>query len=139
MAAYNTRSGSIQCIIGPTQFVEGDGTEYYNSGVWIFDDNTLRLFAGRDFRKKTPSFPLHDYERRWLHVDATYDEAVNNGTGRLYINGVLRSELTNMGPCASVPLNFYIASSRHDEIFTGMLDEIRVFEYAICFLLPSFV
>ena len=69
------------------------------------------------------------HESKWVHITATYDEAVS--TGKLYINGKLAAEQTDVGKGFAVNVPIYIGSMGTSFPFRGLADEIRMFNYIL--------
>ena len=68
---------------------------------------------------------------QWRHYALTYDKA--SGLGKFYINGVLQTQavLGSFTPQTSYDLYFGYAQGQHTAAFTGMLDEISLYNRAL--------
>ena len=147
---YSVHSNTRQGIMGEIVDKSGIG-QYYNSGLHIIN-STLYFLAGSYWHvnkslfsslslPKSPSFhtcvfafitavfySVANLEYKWFHVTASFNKNEVNGTARLFINGELVTEKQNLGPCLAVNMPFYIAFSDASDLFSGQLDEIRLWK-----------
>jgi hypothetical protein len=89
--------------------------------------------VGNDDTQSNAVMPLGD----WVHISCVYDNSAN--TKQIYINGALDQEVTtNAGvSIAATTHNTYIGAratsdnTGQEAFFTGLLDEIRVYNKAL--------
>jgi len=89
--------------------------------------------VGNDDTQSAAVMPLGD----WVHIVCVYDNSAN--TKQIYVNGVLDQEVTtNVGATiAATTHNTYIGARANsgntgrEAFFTGLLDEIRVYNKAL--------
>jgi len=89
--------------------------------------------VGNDDTQSNAVMPLGD----WVHIACVYDNSAN--TKRIYINGVLDQEVTTTAGAkiAATTHNTYIGARANsgntgqEAYFTGLLDEIRIYNKAL--------
>jgi hypothetical protein len=90
---------------------------------WWFNDlvvNPANTFGG------SPSITLTDGS--WHHVVASYDGT----TRKIYVDGYLKGQDTPTGHNVVGATNFRIGSTNNGEFFDGSVDEVRVWNRALC-------
>jgi glucose/arabinose dehydrogenase/PKD repeat protein len=100
---------------------------YLNAGT---ADGPLRPGAGGTFGGVTQYVvgPTASPLNAWTHLAATYDGAII----RLYVNGTQVATRTATGPIQSVTNPLWIGgNSPYGEYFTGLLDEVHVYNRAL--------
>ena len=71
---------------------------------------------------------------QWQHVALTYDKTSNSGTITIYVNGVIKRQVINLGaftPQTTYPVNFGARLAQGTFRYSGAMDEVEIFNRAL--------
>lgn len=106
------------------------GYTAYNQGYWlVYSENAggfLFGVANGGWWKSEQGF-LHTPDDTWVHVVGTYD----GSTVKIYKNGVLQDSESFNGNISNTSENLYIGKDTGDRPFNGVIDELRIYDYAL--------
>ncbi len=121
MCWFKPESISTQVILGK---VTGA------SGVQIFFTTTyIQFYHNGTATNGTVSSSAPLIAGQWYHVAGIYDSSA--GKLRLYLNGVLVSEVTATGTSSDGNSPFYIGRNDEGNYFDGIIDDVAIFNRAL--------
>lgn len=123
-AAWIKPDGSFSAVGGIVAYGEnGVGTSNSLrldgfSGIWHY-------WYGNDF-----GFQISDsLVANWNHIASTYDAI--SGNRILYLNGQLMNSNSPSSPPNFLPSNLMIGKTTNDSAFSGLIDEVAIFDTAL--------
>ena len=68
----------------------------------------------------------------WIHIATTYDQALANKNGKIYVNGVLKKEGDKTGYTPSTDNAYYTfdIGRTYTGYTNGLMDDVRIYNYA---------
>jgi len=110
-------------------------TEYHNSGLRVSGAEIALMLAlpgNPGALTKVVRAPIQP--SAWTHVAATFNAGENGGTARLYVNGALVANASQLGSINATDSGCTLRIARDgidDMLFTGQMDEIQVWSRAL--------
>jgi len=97
-------------------------------GLWLDEEGRFHFRVGQTTAQTPDAMPLN----QWRHLTAVYDSTTKNM--KLYVDGVLETMAGSVKGFAAPNQATLIIGARgtaDDEYFTGLIDDIRVFNIAL--------